>query len=74
MNKLNTITIVMFGAGVILLYAGIKDVNPKDVVTLSLAGKSPSTASTASTTSGGTSPSVNTHPAKPDNNGTVTNV
>lgn len=73
MNKLNTITIVMFGAGVILLYAGIKDVNPKDVVTLSLAGKSPSTAS-ASTTTGGTSPSVNTHPAKPDNNGRITNV
>lgn len=72
---MNTLTVVLFGAGAILLYAGIKDVNPKDVVTLSLSGQSPSSAAGGGgTTTIAPAPSVYTHPAKPNNNGSTANV
>lgn len=39
---MKTLTIVIFGGGVILLYAGLKDKDPKSVITSALKGQSPS--------------------------------
>lgn len=39
---LNVTSVVLFVAGVVLLYAGIKNVHPRDVITNALQGKSPS--------------------------------
>jgi hypothetical protein len=36
---MNVLTVVLFGAGVILLYAGIKDLDPKQVISDALKGK-----------------------------------
>lgn len=37
--KFSPLPVVMFMAGIILIYSGIKDVNPKDVVRNALQGK-----------------------------------
>lgn len=74
MKGLNTLTIVIFGAGIVLLYSGLKDKNPKDVITLSISGKSPSTAASGGSTPA-TAPTVTAlHPATPTKQGRVTNV
>jgi hypothetical protein len=39
---LNVTSVVLFVAGVVLLYAGIKNIPPRDVITNALTGKSPS--------------------------------
>jgi hypothetical protein len=69
--KLNTLTIVLFGAATILLYAGIKDKSPKDVITFSLAGQSPSGASAATIAVTPVTPSVALHPAAKPPHGTA---
>lgn len=38
---LNVTSVVLFVAGVVLLYAGIKNVHPRDVITKALKGESP---------------------------------
>jgi hypothetical protein len=41
MMSLNVTSIVLFVTGVVLLYAGIKNVDPRDVVKKALKGESP---------------------------------
>ena len=38
---LNVTSVVLFVTGVVLIYAGIKDIHPRDVITNALKGKSP---------------------------------
>ncbi len=38
---LNVTSVVLFVTGVILIYAGVKNMNPRDVLTNALSGKSP---------------------------------
>lgn len=40
--NVNLLGVTLFVAGTVLIYAAIKDVDPRDVVKLSLQGKSPS--------------------------------
>ena len=44
---LNVTSVVLFVAGTVLLYAGIKNIPPRDVITSALKGKSPTAAKTA---------------------------
>lgn len=39
--KITTLNVVMFSAGAILVYCGIKAYNPKDVIMWGLGGKKP---------------------------------
>ena len=70
--KLNTLTIVIFGAGIILLYAGIKDKNPKDVIMFSLRGDSPANAPGGASANVAPSVALNPNvPKGPNHSGTV---
>lgn len=46
----NAVNVVMFGVGAILVYAGIKDKNPKEVVTNALSHSATKTTSRNTTT------------------------
>jgi hypothetical protein len=46
----NLATVVIFGAGVILIYAAVKDQSPKQVVSMGLQPQQPAAHKSASTT------------------------
>lgn len=48
--KFNVLGVVLFVAGFVLVYAGVKDVDPRDVVKAALRGKNPGELSPIGTT------------------------
>lgn len=55
--KINLVTVTMFTVGVVLIYAAVKDKDPREVVKLALGNKSPAGASAVPSSAPTTNPS-----------------
>lgn len=67
--KLSITSVVLFAAGVILIYSAVKDKAPQEVIRVSLAGQSPATAKASPSSTSTTAPSIAPIPNTPQTNG-----
>lgn len=58
----NLLSVTMFGVGALLLYSGIRDVNPKDVITEAMQGRVAETASSGGTFGKNEKPALTPNP------------